>query len=57
MHIGAGTFAPVRVDNIKEHKMHAEYLDVPRDLCKQIEFAKTQGKRVIAVGNDQYARA
>ncbi len=50
LHIGAGTFTPVRVENIKEHTMHAEYLDVPSDLCKQIEFTKTRGKRVIAVG-------
>jgi S-adenosylmethionine:tRNA ribosyltransferase-isomerase len=50
LHIGAGTFAPIRVDNIHEHKMHPEYLDVPRDLCQKIESAKARGKRVIAVG-------
>jgi S-adenosylmethionine:tRNA ribosyltransferase-isomerase len=50
LHIGAGTFAPVRVDNILEHKMHAEYLEVSPELCAQIAAAKARGKRVIAVG-------
>lgn len=50
LHIGAGTFAPVRVDNILEHKMHAEYLNVSKVLCEKIIAAKKQGKRVIAVG-------
>lgn len=50
LHIGAGTFAPVRVDNILEHKMHAEYLEVSKALCEKIIATKKQGKRVIAVG-------
>lgn len=50
LHIGAGTFTPVRVENINEHKMHPEYLIVPPTLCKQIEETKTRGKRIIAVG-------
>lgn len=50
LHIGAGTFAPIRVTDIKEHKMHAEYLEVPSALCAQIASAKALGKRVIAVG-------
>ena len=50
LHIGAGTFAPVRVENIKEHKMHAEYLEISAALCEQINAAKARGKRVIAVG-------
>jgi len=50
LHIGAGTFAPVRVDNIHEHKMHAEYLEVPASLCEAIMATKARGKRVIAVG-------
>lgn len=50
LHIGAGTFAPVRVENIKEHKMHAEYLEIPLDLCAKIEAVKARGKRIIAVG-------
>jgi S-adenosylmethionine:tRNA ribosyltransferase-isomerase len=50
LHIGAGTFSPVRVDNIREHQMHAEFLDVPSELCTKIVAAKARGKRVIAVG-------
>jgi len=50
LHIGAGTFAPVRVDNIKEHQMHPEYLVVPTYLCEQVRAAKARGNRVIAVG-------
>jgi len=50
LHIGAGTFAPVRVDDIHEHKMHAEYLEVPESLCAAIAATKARGKRVIAVG-------
>ncbi|EKD70608.1 MAG: hypothetical protein ACD_46C00482G0001 [uncultured bacterium] len=50
LHIGAGTFAPVRVENIREHKMHPEYLEVPATLCEQIRETKSQGNRVIAVG-------
>lgn len=50
LHIGAGTFMPVRVDDIREHKMHTEYLEVSQDLCNQIKATKAAGKRVISVG-------
>lgn len=50
LHIGAGTFAPIRVENILEHKMHSEYIDVSPVLCEQIKATKARGKRVIAVG-------
>ncbi len=50
LHVGAGTFAPVRVENITEHKMHAEYIDVSPDICEQIKMTKARGGRVIAVG-------
>ena len=50
LHIGAGTFAPVRVDDIRDHQMHSEYLDVPEHLCELIKETKARGKRVIAVG-------
>lgn len=50
LHIGAGTFAPVRVDNIVEHKMHAEYIEVKDALCQQIAATKARSNRVIAVG-------
>lgn len=50
LHVGAGTFQPVRVDNVLEHKMHAEYIEVPADVVAQIEATRARGGRVIAVG-------
>jgi S-adenosylmethionine:tRNA ribosyltransferase-isomerase len=50
LHVGAGTFQPVRVDNIEEHPMHAEYLEVDRALCEQVAATRTRGGRVVAVG-------
>ncbi|MEO8401022.1 MAG: tRNA preQ1(34) S-adenosylmethionine ribosyltransferase-isomerase QueA [Gammaproteobacteria bacterium] len=50
LHIGAGTFAPVRVDNIENHHMHAEYVDVSLEVCEQIKQTKARGGRIIAVG-------
>lgn len=50
LHVGAGTFQPVRVDNILEHKMHAEYAEVSQEVVDQILATKAAGKRVIAVG-------
>lgn len=50
LHVGAGTFQPVRVDNITEHKMHSEYAEVPAEVIDAIHKAKRLGKRVIAVG-------
>lgn len=50
LHVGAGTFQPVRVDNIAEHKMHSEWYTVPQATVNCIEQAKQAGKSVIAVG-------
>lgn len=50
LHVGAGTFQPVRVDNIEDHQMHAEYVEVSQQVCDQIIATKQAGKRVIAVG-------
>ena len=50
LHVGAGTFQPVRVDDIADHIMHAEYVEVPAKVVEQIEETKANGKRVIAVG-------
>ncbi|WP_299010999.1 tRNA preQ1(34) S-adenosylmethionine ribosyltransferase-isomerase QueA [uncultured Shewanella sp.] len=50
LHVGAGTFQPVRVDNILDHKMHAEWAEVPQDVVDLINETKAKGKRVIAVG-------
>ncbi|WP_374591290.1 tRNA preQ1(34) S-adenosylmethionine ribosyltransferase-isomerase QueA [Aquabacterium sp.] len=50
LHVGAGTFQPVRVDKIAEHKMHSEWFEVPADTMAAIERTHTAGGRVIAVG-------
>ncbi|MDP5145037.1 tRNA preQ1(34) S-adenosylmethionine ribosyltransferase-isomerase QueA [Shewanella sp. ULN5] len=50
LHVGAGTFQPVRVDNVLEHKMHSEWADVPKEVVDLIAQTKAAGNRVIAVG-------
>jgi len=50
LHVGAGTFQPVRVEDISEHRMHAETLSVSRAACDKINAAKREGRRVVAVG-------
>jgi S-adenosylmethionine:tRNA ribosyltransferase-isomerase len=50
LHVGAGTFQPVRADNIHDHKMHSEWLQVSDAVCAQVVDTKARGGRVIAVG-------
>ncbi|WP_105166873.1 tRNA preQ1(34) S-adenosylmethionine ribosyltransferase-isomerase QueA [Pseudoalteromonas sp. T1lg23B] len=50
LHVGAGTFQPVRVDSVDEHVMHSEYIEVPEQVVEAIKSAKAKGGRVIAVG-------
>jgi S-adenosylmethionine:tRNA ribosyltransferase-isomerase len=50
LHVGAGTFQPVRADNIEDHHMHSEWLQVSDELCQQVAATKAKGGRVIAVG-------
>jgi S-adenosylmethionine:tRNA ribosyltransferase-isomerase len=50
LHVGAGTFQPVRVDDISEHLMHAEYIEVDDDVVAAVESTRSAGGRVIAVG-------
>lgn len=50
LHVGAGTFQPVKVDNILEHQMHAEYIEVSEAACEAVKATQRAGKRVIAVG-------
>lgn len=50
LHVGAGTFQPVRVENLAEHRMHAERYRVPPELAAQIAHTRAAGGRVVAVG-------
>lgn len=50
LHVGLGTFRPVKVDNVTEHKMHSEHYILPEETALLINKTKAEGKRVIAVG-------
>jgi S-adenosylmethionine:tRNA ribosyltransferase-isomerase len=50
LHVGAGTFQPVKVDEISDHVMHSEYVEVPQEVADKIQQTKSNGGRVIAVG-------
>lgn len=50
LHVGAGTFLPVKTEDTKDHKMHAEYGVITPEACAVINKAKQEGRRVIAVG-------
>lgn len=50
LHVGLGTFRPVKTDNILEHKMHSEYYSVSEEAAQRLNIAKQEGRRVIAVG-------
>lgn len=50
LHVGLGTFRPVKADNIEEHKMHAEYCEIEAHEAEKINKARENGGRIIAVG-------
>ncbi len=50
LHVGAGTFQPVRVESIDQHRMHHEYAEVSESVCEAVLHCKKQGGRVFAVG-------
>ena len=50
LHVGLGTFRPVKVDDVTKHKMHSEHYEVPEETAKLINETKKNGGRVIAVG-------
>ncbi len=50
LHVGAGTFQPVRVERIEDHHMHQEYVEVPQQVVDQIAATRARGGRVVAVG-------
>ena len=50
LHVGAGTFLPVKTDNIQEHHMHSEWYSISKETAARINDAKMEGRRIIAVG-------
>ena len=50
LHVGYGTFVPVRVDDIREHRMHEEWFSIPETTARIVNQAKAEGRRVVAVG-------
>lgn len=50
LHIGLGTFKPVKEDKVEDHKMHSEYFEMSQDVADKLNKAKAEGRRIIAVG-------
>lgn len=50
LHVGYGTFAPVRAEDIREHRIHSEFVEVSAEAADKIDRAKREGRRVVAVG-------
>ncbi len=50
LHVGAGTFLPVKADRTEDHRMHAEWGQVPSDVSARLKAARAEGRRIIAVG-------
>jgi S-adenosylmethionine:tRNA ribosyltransferase-isomerase len=50
LHVGYGTFVPVRVEDIRDHQIHEEWFDISNETAKQVNQARSEGRRVVAVG-------
>lgn len=50
LHVGLGTFRPVKEDNILNHEMHSEYIEITEEVAEKINKAKAEGRRIVAVG-------
>jgi len=50
LHVGLGTFQPVRVEKVEDHKLHREWYEIPVEAARAINLAKAEGRRVVAVG-------
>ncbi len=50
LHVGAGTFQPVKVEQVQDHQMHAEFIDVSEAVCQAVRDTRARGGRVVAVG-------
>jgi len=57
LHVGAGTFQPVKTENLAEHQMHSEWYEVPLATLAALERCRQRGGRVVAVGTDDGAHA
>ncbi len=50
LHVGPGTFLPVRVENLQDHRMHSEVYEVPQSTAEKINLARAEGRRIVALG-------
>jgi S-adenosylmethionine:tRNA ribosyltransferase-isomerase len=50
LHVGSGTFQPVRSDDLDRHEMHAEWIEVDEEVCRRVQSARLAGGRIVAVG-------
>ena len=50
LHVGLGTFRPVKVENVLEHHMHSEYYEISEEVAEKLNQAQKEGRRIIAVG-------
>nr|WP_119496677.1 S-adenosylmethionine:tRNA ribosyltransferase-isomerase [Psittacicella melopsittaci] len=50
LHVGAGTFMPIKVDSLQEHQMHAEWIEISPEVAEKLNLAKIQGRKIVAVG-------
>lgn len=50
LHVGLGTFQPIRVDVVEQHKLHTEWFEIPQDTAERIQRARDAGRRIVAVG-------
>ena len=50
LHVGLGTFRPVKTENLEDHEMHSEYCVIPAETAAAVNAARTEGRRVVAVG-------
>jgi len=50
LHVGLGTFQPVKIDDITKHQLHSEWFSLPKDVAQRLNKAKSEGKKIVAVG-------
>jgi len=50
LHVGAGTFSPVRTEHVEEHRLHPEWVSIPAELCAKVDETVARGGRIVAVG-------